>query len=56
MDMVEKKLEDIRVLEVKFSTDLVDETRRALLAEVDRKVIAVEVEMLQQVNQTRQNL
>ena len=54
--MVEKKLEDIRVSQVKFSTDLADETRRALSAEVDRKVTAVQTEMMQYVNQTRQYL
>ena len=46
MDMMEKTLEDIHVSQVKSATNLVDETRRALSVEVDRKVATVQVEML----------
>ena len=47
MDMVEKKLEDIRVAQIRFATDLVDEARKALSMEIDRKVTAVRAEFQQ---------
>ena len=49
---MQKRLEDIRVSQVKFATDLVEETRKALSAEMDRKVTAVWAELQQQVNET----
>ena len=52
MDDMQKRLEDIRVSQVKFATDLVEETRKALSAEMDRKVTAVRAELQQQVNET----
>ena len=56
MDMVEKKLEDIRVAQIRFATDLVDEARKALSVEIDQKVTAVRAEFQQQVNQNHQYL
>ena len=47
MDDIQRRLEHIRVSQVKFAMDLVDETRKALLVEVDRKVIAVRTELQQ---------
>ena len=47
IDMVEKKLEDIRVAQIRFATDLVDEARKALSVEIDRKVTAVRAEFQQ---------
>ena len=40
MGDMQKRLEDICVSQVKFATDLVEETRKLLLVEIDRKVIA----------------
>ena len=45
MNDVQKRLEDIRVSQVKFATDLVDEVRRALSVEVERKVTVVQAEL-----------
>ena len=56
MGDMQKRLEDIRVSQVKFATDLVEETRKALSAEMDRKVTAVRAELQQQVNETHQHL
>ena len=42
---MQKRLEDIRVSQVKFATDLVEETRKALSAEMDRKVTVVWAEL-----------
>ena len=47
MDEIQRRLEDIRVSQVKFATDLVDEAQRALSVEVDRKVTAVRAEVQQ---------
>ena len=35
-----KRLEDIRVSQVKFATDLVEETRKALSTEMDRVTVS----------------
>ena len=56
MGDMQKRLEDIRVSKVKFAMDLVEEMRKALLAEMDRKVTAVRAELQQQVNETHQHL
>ena len=56
MGDMQKRLEDIRVSQVKFATDLVEETRKALSAEMDRKVTTVRAELQQQVNETHQHL
>ena len=56
MGDMQKRLKDIRVSQVKFATDLVEETRKALSAEMDRKVTAVRAELQQQVNETHQHL
>ena len=42
---MQKRLEDIRVSQVKFATDLVEETRKALSAEMDHKVTVVRAEL-----------
>ena len=42
--------------QVKFATDLVEEMRKALSAEMDRKVTAVRAELQQQVKETHQHL
>ena len=47
MDEIQRRLEDIRVSQVKFATDLVDEARRAPSVEVERKVAAVQAELQQ---------
>ena len=56
MGDMQKRLEDIHVSQVKFATDLVEETRKALSAEIDCKVTAVRAELQQQVNETHQHL
>ena len=53
---MQKRLEDIRVSQVKFATDLVEETRKELSAEMDRKVTIVQAELQQQVNETPASL
>ena len=45
MGDMQKRLEDIRVSQVKFATDLVEETRKALSVEMNRKVTVVQVEL-----------
>ena len=52
MGDMQKRLEDIHVSQVKFATDLVEETRKALSVEMDRKVTKVWAELQQQVNET----
>ena len=49
-------MEDIRVAQIRFATDLVDEARKALSVEIDRKVTVVRAEFQQQVNQNHQYL
>ena len=56
MGDMQKRLEDIRVSQVKFATDLVEETRKGLSTEMDRKVTAVQAELQQQVNETHRHL
>ena len=56
MGDMQKRLEDIHVSQVKFATDLVEETRKVLSVEMDRKVTAVRAELQQQVNETHQLL
>ena len=56
MDDIQRRLEHIRVSQVKLATDLVGETRKAPLVEVDRKVTAVWAELQQHVNETHQHL
>ena len=56
MGDMQKKLEDIRVSQFKFATDLVEETRKALSAKMDRKMTVVRVELQQQVNETHRHL
>ena len=56
MGDMQKRLEDIHVSQVKFTTDWVEETRKALLVEMDCKVTAVWAELQQQVNETHQHL
>ena len=53
---MQKRLEDIRVSQVKFATDLMEETRKALSVEIDGKVTTVRAELQQQVNETHQHL
>ena len=45
MNEIQKRLEDIRVSQVKFATDLVDEVRRALSTEVECKVTTMRAEL-----------
>ena len=56
MGDMQKRLEDICVSQVKFATDLVEEIRKALSVEMDRKVTTVQVELQQQVNETHRHL
>ena len=45
MGDMQKRLEDIRVSQVKFATGLVGETRKALSVEIDCKVTAMRAEL-----------
>ena len=45
MDELDRKQERIRVAQVKFATDLVRDTRKALSEEVDQKVTAVRAKL-----------
>ena len=56
MEELDRKQERIRVAQVKFATDLVRDTRKALSEEVDQKVVAVRTEFTQQINEVRQYL
>ena len=56
MEELDRKQERIHVAQVKFATDLVRDTRKALSEEVDKKVVAVRTELTQQINEVRQYL
>ena len=56
MEELDRKQERIRVAQVKFATDLVRDTRKALSEEVDKKVVVVRTELTQQINEVRQYL
>ena len=56
MEELDRKQERIRVAQVKFTTDLVRETRKALSEQVDQKIMAVRAELQQQINETYQHL
>ena len=56
MDELDQKQEKIRFAQVKFTTDLVRDTRKALSKEVDQKVMAVRTELTQQINEVHQYL
>ena len=56
MEELDRNQERIHVAQVKFVTDLVRETRKALSEQVDQKITAVRTELNQQMNELRQYL
>ena len=56
LDQLEKKLENMRVAQATFARNLVNDAKKALSEQVDQKVVAVQAELTQQINEVRQYL
>lgn len=56
MDLVEKRVTKTYASQIKFTMDMVGEMSKMLQVEVDRKIATAQADLLQKINQTRQQL
>ena len=56
MEELDRKQEKIRAAQVTFATGLVRDARQALSKEIDQKILVVQTELTQQINEVRQYL
>ena len=56
MERIEKKMDNMQVAQATYARNLVSDVKKALLEEVDQKMITVRTELTQQINDVRQYL